>query len=303
MKNIEFPPRIAVLLAAYNGMRWLEEQLNSIYKQVGVDITLFISVDVSSDGTEAYLREVAAARNNVIVLPDGVKFGGAAKNFFHLIRYVDFSQFDYIALSDQDDIWMEDKLLHAHQVIMERSVSAYSGNVLAFWQDGRELLIDKAQKQKKYDFLFEAAGPGCSYVIKVSESLLFKDFLLKNWQSVNEFSLHDWLVYAWFRFNDYNWYIDKIPKIHYRQHDANQVGANSGLKAIISRLSLIRKGWYREEILKLVALLGDKENSSRILQIKNGRPTILFLLMNFSQMRRKSRDRWLLLLAMIVRIY
>lgn len=303
MNNIEFPPRVAVLLAAYNGMRWLEEQLNSIFEQVGVDVTLYISVDISSDGTEAYLREVAAARSNVVVLPDGGKFGGAAKNFFHLIRHVDFSKFDYIALSDQDDIWMKDKLLHAHQVIMARGVSAYSGNVLAFWQDGRKLLIDKAQKQKKYDFFFEAAGPGCSYVIKVSESLLFKDFLLKNWQLANDFSLHDWLVYAWFRFNGYSWYIDKVPKIHYRQHDANQVGANSGLKAIVSRLSLMHKGWYRQEISKLVTLLGEKEDNIKGISIKNGRPTTLFLLMNFSQIRRKSRDQWLLLLAIIVRIY
>ncbi|MGY2171683.1 glycosyltransferase [Pseudomonas gingeri] len=303
MNGSEFRPRVAVLLAAYNGVRWLDEQLFSIFNQLGVDVTLFVSVDASCDGTEEYLKVVASERKDVVILPGGNKFGGAAKNFFHLIRYVDFSKFDYVSFSDQDDIWFNDKLIHAHELIVKKNVSAYSGNVLAFWSDGRKLLIDKAQKQKKIDFLFEAAGPGCSYVLKVPETLRFKKFLLDNWALVNEFSLHDWLIYAWFRHNGYDWYIDPIPKIHYRQHESNQVGANVGIKAIKARISLIRKGWYRQEVSKLMRLLGDSLDSSNYLPIKGGKPSLLFLLMNFPQMRRKIRDQWLLLIAIIMNIY
>ncbi|HBN14018.1 MAG TPA: glycosyl transferase, partial [Pseudohongiella sp.] len=43
--------RVAVLLAAYNGMQWLPEQLDSILSQVGVDVTVYVSTDRSSDGT------------------------------------------------------------------------------------------------------------------------------------------------------------------------------------------------------------------------------------------------------------
>jgi rhamnosyltransferase len=46
-------PTIAVLLAAFNGTPWLKEQVDSILAQENVDLTLFISVDQSSDGTEA----------------------------------------------------------------------------------------------------------------------------------------------------------------------------------------------------------------------------------------------------------
>lgn len=44
-------PKVAVLLAAYNGMAWIEAQLDSILKQANVCVSVFISVDTSSDGT------------------------------------------------------------------------------------------------------------------------------------------------------------------------------------------------------------------------------------------------------------
>ena len=46
-------PKVAVLLAAYNGMQWIEEQLTSILGQSAVDVTVYISIDPSTDGTES----------------------------------------------------------------------------------------------------------------------------------------------------------------------------------------------------------------------------------------------------------
>ncbi len=62
-------PRVAVLLAAFNGMRWIEEQLDSILGQSAVDVTVYISIDPSSDGTEAWCADYAARHAQVIVLP------------------------------------------------------------------------------------------------------------------------------------------------------------------------------------------------------------------------------------------
>lgn len=105
-------PRFAVLLAAYNGMQWLPEQLDSILSQVGVDVTVYVSTDRSSDGTYAWVCDVADTDPRVVPLTYGEVFGGAAKNFFRLLRDVDLEPFDYIAFADQDDIWLPDKAQH-----------------------------------------------------------------------------------------------------------------------------------------------------------------------------------------------
>ena len=56
--------------------------------------------------------------------------------------------------------WFKDKLIRAVSAIEENNCNAYSSNVTAFWPDGKEALIDKAQPLRKWDYFFEAAGPG-----------------------------------------------------------------------------------------------------------------------------------------------
>ncbi|MGQ7859225.1 glycosyltransferase [Pseudomonas sp. 32A] len=294
---------VAVLLAAYNGTQWLQEQVDSILNQHGVDVTLFVSVDVSSDGTEGWFEELSKQDERVRLLPYGMKFGGAAKNFFRLIRDVDFSNFDYISFSDQDDIWIDDKLSTAHEKLSNSEYSAYSCNVTAFWPDGRQVILDKSQKQREYDFVFEAAGPGCSYVLSVSQALRFKAFLVENWSVANEVSLHDWLAYAWYRSNKIAWFIDPSSKILYRQHSNNQVGANKGIKALAARLALMRSGWYRNEISKISSLLSANLPQLPVALVRRGEVPFSFLVKNINSTRRRFRDRVLLAVVIVVGIY
>lgn len=296
-------PRFAVCLAAYNGMAFIEEQINSILQQECVDVQIFISIDESTDQTLRWCLTLAEIEMRVTVLPPSGRFGGAAKNFFHLIRDVDFSSYDYVSLADQDDIWLQDKLRHAHECILNGGFAGYSCNVTAFWPDGRQLLIVKSQPQRKYDFLFEAAGPGCSYVLRVPDALNFQRFLVENWLLANEVALHDWLIYAWFRANDLAWCIDKVSMIRYRQHTSNQVGANRGLNAFYGRLKLLRAGWYRAEIGKITSLVGLRLKEIPVNDLSRGEIPRLFLIMHFSEVRRRLRDRLFLFAVIIVGIY
>lgn len=297
-------PQIAVLFAAYNGMRWIEEQLDSILGQQDVDVTVFVSDDQSSDGTLAWCEERSACEPRVVVLPvSPERFGGAAKNFFRLVKDVDFSGFDYICYADQDDIWLSDKLINAHRLVVERNASAASTNVMAFWPDGREQLIDKAQPLRKLDYLFEAGGPGCSYVLKVSEALLFKKFLIEHWVYANEVALHDWLTYAWFRANGHRWVMDRRPSLRYRQHGGNQMGANDGLSAVFRRLRLLRSGWYRGETRKITYLVGPLISEFPDAVISKGVLSRRFILQNISETRRKPRDRGVLFLSVLLGLY
>ncbi|MCV5479999.1 glycosyltransferase family 2 protein, partial [Escherichia coli] len=90
--------------------------------------------------------------------------------------------------------WLEDKLQRASLFLEKYDV--YSSNVIAFWPNGKAVLINKAQPQVKYDFLFEAAGPGCTYVIHRDVAIEFKKFIVSKWQEVKKIELHDWLFYS-----------------------------------------------------------------------------------------------------------
>ncbi|MBV5341159.1 MAG: glycosyltransferase [Deltaproteobacteria bacterium] len=287
-------PSFAVLLAAYNGAEWIEKQLKSILEQEKVDVTVFISLDISSDNTLQLIRECTEKNKSVILLPSIDRFGGAAKNFYRLFRDVELESYDYIALSDQDDIWLKEKLIAAHRCIDDGGYSAYSSNAIAFWPNGRETIINKSQPQRRYDYLFEAAGPGCTYVLSVDTALKFKKYLTKNWASVNDVALHDWMIYAWVRSNSMSWFIDNVPYIKYRQHATNQVGANQGIKAIISRAKKLNEGWYKKEIKKIWCLVAPNIKEISPSLFDGDRIPLLFLVRNISQMRRRLRDRIIL---------
>lgn len=281
--------KIAVLLAAYNGRNFIEMQLESILQQKNVDVTVFISVDLSDDGTYEYCCSLAKINPAIVVLEYGERFYGAAKNFYHLFESVDLSPYDYVSISDQDDIWNRDKLLSAIDNLQSNHV--YSSNVIAFWPDGRECLIDKSQQQKEFDYLFEAAGPGCTYVMIKSVAQRFKQFIEDNYNEVSQIALHDWLLYAYARNSGYSWFIDQRPSMRYRQHANNQVGANNSFAAARKRLFMIRSKWYRCEILKIVNLLRLQNSPFVKRALSNTYCGNLYLFLNVNKTRRRLRDK------------
>ena len=248
-------PEVAVLLAAYNGMCWIEEQLASILAQTGVHVSIFISVDPSTDGTEGWCADYAASHPNVTLLPPAGPFKGAARNFFRLIRDVDFSAYDFVSFSDQDDIWYPDKLERAIAKLRSDDVDGYSCNVVAFWPNGRRMLVDKAQPQLQWDYLFEAAGPGCTYVLKPALAAGFKKLIVDEWERVQEVALHDWFCYAYARSHGYKWFIDPVPGMDYRQHASNQVGVNAGHTSALVRLKSIVDGWWPSQVYTISCLI------------------------------------------------
>lgn len=293
-------PKIAILLAAYNGVRWLPEQLDSILTQEDIDVTIFASVDKSTDGTEAWFDNISAQDSRVIVLPHGHKFGGAAPNFFRLIKEVEFAGFNYVGFADQDDIWNSDKLKRAATILSDGLCDAYSSNVTAFWSSGKEKLVFKSQSQRKWDFLFEAAGPGCTYLFSIDLANAIKKCVIKNWHEIQNVSLHDWFTYAFSRANNFKWFIDDIPSILYRQHDDNQFGANSGLKAFSNRLKMFINGFWLSQGCLLASLIDFSDNQfyKRWSSLSPG--SILWLAFNANQCRRRIRDRFLFFFVCIL---
>ena len=295
------PPKVAVLLAAYNGREWIEEQLASILAQVQVSADVYISVDPSDDGTEAWCAEYALAHPTVVVLPSSGPFKGASRNFFRLIKDVDLSAYDFVAFSDQDDVWYADKLQRAVATLRSSDADGYSSNVVAFWSDGRRLLVDKAQPQVRWDYLFEAAGPGCTYVLNRKLVTAFKALLLSRWEEVQGIDLHDWFCYAFARSRGYRWHIDSAPGLDYRQHQRNQVGVNNGIASALARWRKIVDGWWFSQVQLTAHLL---EINSPFIVSEGGTARVTSwrkLTCNVANCRRRLRDRAVLLAACVLK--
>lgn len=290
--------RVAILLATYNGERWLDEQLDSLFGQEGVDVTIFASDDGSSDATPALLQARAGAK--LICLPAAARCGSAAGNFFRLLRDVDLRGFDAVALSDQDDIWHAGKLARALGLMQTHGVDAVSGNVEAFWPDGRRVLLAKHQPQQPWDYHFEAAGPGCTYVLSNRLAQALQDVLTARREEASGVALHDWFIYCHARSKGWRWHIDEQPCMDYRQHGGNVIGANEGTAAARARFEKVLSGWYRQQIL-LIARLCDSEHQIPVRWVQTLRLSdLLQLLIRFRQMRRHRSDSLFLAMFFLI---
>jgi len=252
-------PRVAVLLAAWNGARWIDMQVQSILHQNDVSVDLYISVDQCTDDTHAMCIRFADQDSRVRVLPYGNSFSSACANFFRLIRDTQFSEYDYIALADQDDFWRPEKLQRAIQMLLENQASAYSSNVCAFWENGKRKELKKSYPQRRYDHFFESAGPGCTYVLTREACEIVKHTLqTSSPELISKVELHDWFIYAVIRAKHFSWFIDDFVGVDYRQHTSNVFGANSGFRALLMRFKLVNNQWYRKQVLLTVELLSPK---------------------------------------------
>ena len=134
--------KVLILLATYNGQKYIEKQLNTILAQTDVDIEILISDDNSTDNTLSLLNNYAK-RDNINILFNKKK-AGASSNFFNLIENSNLEPFDYVAFSDQDDIWYKDKLSAAIKQLENSNCDGFSSDVIAYWsKSNKKKLLKK----------------------------------------------------------------------------------------------------------------------------------------------------------------
>ena len=283
--------RILVLMATFNGARWIDEQVSSIVRQHGVSLSWVFADDGSTDETPERLRSFATTLPSANVLAPAPSKLGAAGNFLRLLRDARLADVDFVALADQDDIWERGRLTRAIQLLRSDAADGYSSDAMAFWPDGRRRLLGKAHPQRAYDYLFEPAGPGCTYVITVALARALQQELRSEPKRFEGIGYHDWLIYAFARTQGFRWVIDPVPGVQYRQHGDNELGANFGFAALRRRLERLTSGWFRRQVLRIGSLWpGSHDEAVRRLQ-RFGWRDRLWLGARAHQFRRRPRDR------------
>ncbi|TGK97424.1 glycosyltransferase family 2 protein [Leptospira levettii] len=99
-------PKVSVCIATYNGEKYISEQLNSILNQLSTEDEIIISDDSSTDATCEILKEYASKDKRIQLFLDQ-KFKDPIQNFQNALYRVSG---EFIFLSDQDDVWMENKV-------------------------------------------------------------------------------------------------------------------------------------------------------------------------------------------------
>lgn len=246
-------PSVLVLLAAFNGADHLDAQLRTIRAQIGVQVQVLARDDGSSDETRAILGGWAARHPDFLtLLPAADPSGSASLNFFKLIAAADHRSYDFIGFADQDDLWFPDKLLRAVAAMRESGAGGYSSDLIAH-DDGsnRAWMLHKAGREAPFDYLFQGASAGCTYVLTSQAAQRCQAALARARETIDRHISHDWAVYAICRSHGIAWHRDAHARLVYRQHGGNLYGAGAGLNGLRQRRQLVADRWYRGHILWL----------------------------------------------------
>lgn len=105
-----------ILLATYNGEKYIKESLDSF----PIEADIFVSDDCSSDSTVSIIRE---CNGKQITIKEGLRHGSAARNFCYMINECS-ALYNYYFLADQDDCWTKDKysILNNEMVALEKNM-------------------------------------------------------------------------------------------------------------------------------------------------------------------------------------
>lgn len=100
--------KVTILMATYNGEKYISEQIDSIIQQSYKNWELYINDDCSTDCTREILKKYSKKYSNIFFSKNDFNIG-VVKNFEKLLSQHSLSP--YIMFSDQDDIWEKDKIL------------------------------------------------------------------------------------------------------------------------------------------------------------------------------------------------
>lgn len=98
---------VDIVMATYNGAKYVEEQLRSFCHQTYAEWRCIVHDDGSTDGTQDILRAWAQQDKRIVFIEDGIQHLGPAKHFLHILQYSDAP---WVMWSDQDDVWFDHKI-------------------------------------------------------------------------------------------------------------------------------------------------------------------------------------------------
>jgi rhamnosyltransferase len=300
---------VDIVMATYNGAKYVEEQIRSLGNQTYTDWRLIVHDDGSTDGTQDIVRQLAKEDKRILFVEDGIMGLGVAKHFMHMLQYSDAP---WVMWADQDDIWFDHKIqtmLNAGEKAAFKGAGVVYANA-ELWCPEKGVISHRNTlfyPHNLRDMLFLNSGVQ-------GASALFNAFMRKLlMESLDYYAMHDHaLLLAAVTMGEIV-YVDE-PLMYYRQHASNVTGHAPGSKR--KKVQLMwhnrhepvifnphyegTKAFYNHFLLRL------REDDRRVLQLYLDLPRYSWL-KRFHWIRKEHftlfGSRWILLTKLCLRRY
>ena len=229
--------KVAVLMATFNGSRWIDDQLWSIFEQENVHATVYLIDDQSTDDTLAKVSDWKNLGFSIQILKSSVEKCGVPEIFFKLME-LNYEE-DYIAFSDQDDIWNKNHL-YASILSIEKSKCAVAFSPREY-VDSSGTIVGMSPKLRKPPSTENALVENVAYG---NTLVMNSEFFAKIKNQTPKYAvMHDSWIYLW------GSVFGEIVRhenvgVKYRIHKFNAVGINKkhSFKSAISSI----RGFVRQ---------------------------------------------------------
>lgn len=233
-----------ILLSAYNGTKYLKNQISSLTSQKNIGINIIARDDGSSDDTKKQL----AKYKNIKILTDNSNLG-VKKSFSTLLEYAsENTTGEHFMFCDQDDVWKEDKVKKTFEK-MQKFEKLYPNAPILIHTDLHVTdenlnMIDNSfwhyehinpSKNSLGNLLMQNTITGCTTMVNKKLAQLAMPI-------PNECIMHDWWIGLVACAFGKIGYLNE-PTMYYRQHNKNDTGAKRySIKNIFKKIPNIYKG-------------------------------------------------------------
>ena len=262
--------RIVILLGTHNGVRFVGEQLQSIQGQTISNWKLLVRDDGSQDGTAEMVADVARRDERIRCVGDRHGRLGIVGNFGELLRIAHSEGADYIFFSDQDDVWVSNKIADQLTYLMEMELRYGQKTPILVYSD-LEVVSEQLERIHPSFMGYQGLTHEFRDPLRV---LLTQNFVTGCATAINrpllelttplpaDVIMHDWWLALCAAACGRLAYLPHAL-VRYRQHGANQIGAE-GFLTMMNPLSdssgrrLERSGYYVFGSIRHAALLSER---------------------------------------------
>lgn len=255
--------KVNILMATYNGEKFLAQQIESIQKQTFKEWNLLIRDDGSSDKTCDIIRNFTAKDSRIRFINENEHHNlGVIKSFFTLVNY---EVADFYFFSDQDDVWLPEKL----SVSLEAAQHKASDVPLLVYTD---LKVVNQELNILQDSMIRAQShhanttllPELTENTVTGGTMMINHALAEKWFTPNDILMHDWFLALLAASLGEIIYLD-LPTQLYRQHDNNVLGA----RTMDKRFKILREG-PKSIFTRYWKLIHDSQKQASLIVDKHG---------------------------------
>ncbi|MGV3028771.1 glycosyltransferase family 2 protein [Streptococcus hyovaginalis] len=226
--------KVNILLSTYNGEKYLSEQIESIQAQTFTDWQLLIRDDGSRDGTVDLIKHFVKSDHRILFInEDNIVNYGVVKSFYHLVK---FEKADYYFFSDQDDVWLPQKMAQTLEKAMEfpKQTPLMIYTDLSVVNEQLDIINNRMIQSKGNSPVTEVRELLCHNSATGGTSMV-NHALTSVWHEHSDIIMHDWYLALAASALGKLVFLEEVTEL-YRQHDNNVLGASIDSDSLSSKI-------------------------------------------------------------------